>query len=100
MTDSRRKDAPVSAGFRSTLGLFSSASPVTGGRGLCTGCRRRGHDTAAVLDLNPGWGSTVDLPSPPGAPMTRLDVPRYLQRLQLDAPPPRTLAGLTLLQQR
>ncbi len=26
--------------------------------------------------------------------------PRYLQRLQLDAPPPRTLAGLTLLQQR
>lgn len=32
--------------------------------------------------------------------MTRLDVPRYLQRLQLDAPPPRTLAGLTLLQQR
>ena len=32
--------------------------------------------------------------------MTTLDVPRYLQRLQLDAPPPRTLAGLTLLQQR
>jgi arylamine N-acetyltransferase len=26
--------------------------------------------------------------------------PRYLQRLQLDAPPPLTLAGLTLLQQR
>ena len=32
--------------------------------------------------------------------MTTLDVPRYLQRLQLDAPPPLTLAGLTLLQQR
>ena len=29
-----------------------------------------------------------------------VDVPRYLQRLQLDAPPPLTLAGLTLLQQR
>jgi len=27
--------------------------------------------------------------------MTTLDVPRYLQRLQLDAPPPLTLAGLT-----
>ncbi len=32
--------------------------------------------------------------------MTTLDIPRYLQRLQLDAPPPRTLVGLTLLQQR
>ena len=30
--------------------------------------------------------------------MTRC--PRYLQRLELDAPPPLTLAGLTLLQQR
>ncbi|CAJ0592227.1 unnamed protein product [Cylicocyclus nassatus] len=32
--------------------------------------------------------------------MTTLDIPRYLQRLQLDAPPPLTLAGLSLLQQR
>ncbi|MBH1748548.1 arylamine N-acetyltransferase [Stenotrophomonas maltophilia] len=32
--------------------------------------------------------------------MTTLDVPRYLQRLQLDAPPPLKLAGLPLLQQR
>lgn len=32
--------------------------------------------------------------------MTALDIPRYLRRLQLDAPPPATLAGLTLLQQR
>lgn len=32
--------------------------------------------------------------------MTSLDIARYLQRLQLDAPPPTTLAGLTLLQQR
>lgn len=50
-----------------------------------------------MLDLNPGWESTVDLPPPPGARMTTLDVPRYLQRLKLDAPPPLTLAGLTLL---
>lgn len=33
-------------------------------------------------------------------PAMPIDVPRYLQRLQLDAPPPLTLAGLTLLQQR
>ncbi|MBA0220783.1 arylamine N-acetyltransferase [Stenotrophomonas maltophilia] len=32
--------------------------------------------------------------------MTQLDVPRYLQRLQLDAPPSLDLAGLTLLVQR
>ena len=32
--------------------------------------------------------------------MTMLDVHRYLQRLQLDAPPPVSLAGLALLQQR
>lgn len=32
--------------------------------------------------------------------MTTLDIPRYLQRLQLQAAPPATLAGLTLLQQR
>ncbi|WP_312707040.1 arylamine N-acetyltransferase [Stenotrophomonas sp.] len=32
--------------------------------------------------------------------MTPLDIDRYLQRLQLDAPPPATVAGLTLLQQR
>lgn len=32
--------------------------------------------------------------------MTTLDIPRYLQRLQLEAAPAATLAGLTLLQQR
>ncbi|WP_416056403.1 arylamine N-acetyltransferase family protein [Stenotrophomonas maltophilia] len=32
--------------------------------------------------------------------MAPLDIPRYLQRLQLDAAPPTTLEGLTLLQQR
>jgi len=32
--------------------------------------------------------------------MTSLDIPRYLQRLQLESAPPPTLQGLTLLQQR
>lgn len=42
----------------------------------------------------------MDVPPLPGVRMTTLDIPRYLHRLQLDAPPPLNLAGLTLLQQR
>ncbi len=83
----------------SVMSFFDSDPRGKEARALLSNRRQLTLFRATALDLNPGLGAQWT-PLPARCLHDDARCPRYLQRLQLDAPPPRTLAGLTLLQQR